>query len=410
MFKSSKFQGSKSKKKGNIWQLFRATNFESLMYPCFTFCRILGIFPYNINAFNIKTCKPCYILSIIIICVFCICELISLYEINISNYVKQQTRSLQVNCFYIFGGFIPVVTFILSKPRMRLIQTILKVSLRLPSESYQNQSKLIHAKDIIGPVLIVVEELILFSTLQSSVLQRILTTYIILVTFQMDMLYMNCVCVIKACFKQINDNLMNLVELVTNDEPYIFRGIYNNKKNPLVLMALEALKKQHLVISDTVQELNMIFSLQLLLTAIHTFVEVTFILYFYLMRWKIGMVLFSSNEKIYDMFLIVATIYYSIKMGLIIWACETSKNQAIEINTTVHSVLNSISDKQIKRELQLFSLQLMHRKNIFSTKWFNMDGMFLTAMVGSIAKKLLILIEFLFIMSNSCSGNSIINS
>jgi len=31
--------------------------------------------------------------------------------------------------------------------------------------------------------------------------------YIYLVVLQMDMLYMNCVCILKACFKEINDNL-----------------------------------------------------------------------------------------------------------------------------------------------------------------------------------------------------------
>jgi len=44
-------------------------------------------------------------------------------------------------------------------------------------------------------------------------------------------------------------------------------------------------------------------------------------------------------------------IYLIIKMVLIVWACETSKNQAQEIHTTIHDVLNSTRDEQIKNEV-----------------------------------------------------------
>jgi len=43
--------------------------------------------------------------------------------------------------------------------------------------------------------------------------------YLHLLTFQMGMLYINCVCVLKACFKDINDNLENLRKLVMNNIP-----------------------------------------------------------------------------------------------------------------------------------------------------------------------------------------------
>jgi hypothetical protein len=169
--------------------------------------------------------------------------------------------------------------------------------------------------------------------------------------FQMDMLYMNCVFVLKACFKQISDNLMNLIELVTNNKPYILRRIYYNEGNPLVLMELKALKKQHLAICNTVYVLNQIFSLQLLVSITRTFSEVTFMLYFVVMRWKIGMMAVNINSQIHDMFMILTMTRSALKTGLLVWACETGKNQAVDINTTVHSVLNSISDKEIKREV-----------------------------------------------------------
>jgi len=38
------------------------------------------------------------------------------------------------------------------------------------------------------------------------------------------------------------------------------------------------------------------------------------------------------------------------KIALIVWACETGKNQAMDIRTTIH-VFNSINDKEIKCEV-----------------------------------------------------------
>ncbi|KYN03759.1 Putative gustatory receptor 28b [Cyphomyrmex costatus] len=401
----SKFQGYKDKKKGNIWQLFRATNFESLMYPCFTFCRILGIFPYKIKASTIKPCKPYYILSIIVICIFCVYEIKNLYDLNFTNnfMLKGIPVKLERNCFYILSGLTTVITFLLSGPRMRLLQTILMVSLSLSKESYRNLSKLVHAKDIFGFFYIAVQVPIFYYNLQFDALHQIFVIYIYLLVFEMDMLYMNCVCILKACFKQINDSLVYLRTLMTNDGPYLLRITYHKQRNSFLLIQLKALIKQHLVISSTVQMLTRIFSLQLLSTIILTFIEVTFNLYFYLVRLQEEASLNNLAKQIYDDIFITIVTYDIVKILLIVWACETGKNQALVINTTVHEMYNSTKDKEIRYELQLFSMQLMHRKNIFSAKVFIVDATLLTAMVGGVVTYILILLQFL-LMSNICNG------
>ncbi|XP_012063699.1 PREDICTED: putative gustatory receptor 23a, isoform B [Atta cephalotes] len=94
-------------------------------------------------------------------------------------------------------------------------------------------------------------------------------------------------------------------------------------------------------------------------------------------------------------------VLYVMKVMLIVWVCETGKNQVREIGTTIYDVLNSTRDKQIKSELQLFSLQILHCKNTFLTKGLAMDATFLTAMVGGITTYMLVLIQFL-IAGHSC--------
>ena len=70
--------------------------------------------------------------------------------------------------------------------------------------------------------------------------------------------------ILKVCFKKVNNDLENLRKLVVSDEPHLLRRIYHEQRYPFLLTKLKALKEKHLVISDTVQMLNMTFSLQLL--------------------------------------------------------------------------------------------------------------------------------------------------
>ncbi|KAG5333873.1 GR28B protein, partial [Acromyrmex heyeri] len=349
--------------KCKVWQkcqLFHATDFQSLMYPCFTFSRIFGIFPYRINASTFETTKQSYT------CVFCIYGLVMLYLINITGTINFAITPLhlQRNCFYIFGGFIGIITYILNDSRMRLLQNIMKISLRLSPDSYRKLSKLIHAKDIFGIFFLIGRATFYYCIIDHGIGDKILAQYITFIIFQMDMLYINCVCVLKACFKEVNNNLKNLQKLVTSDEPHLLRRIYHEQRYPFLLTKLKVLRKKHLVISDTVQMLNTTFSLQLLATIVITFLEITFCLYLYI-------------------------------IPLMGWACDTGKDEAIRVGTNVHEILNNIMDEQIKDELQLFSLQVLNRENIFSAKGLILDATLLVAIVSNITTYLLILIQFL---------------
>jgi len=138
-------------------------------------------------------------------------------------------------------------------------------------------------------------------------------------------------------------------ETVVNDKQYTPRLICRMQKNQFLLLELRTLKKQHLIISNTVQMLNIIFSIQILATIIITFSETTFELYSYIVRWQDGISI-SLDWQFLDVFL-ASMIFYIVRITLLVWACETGKNQAQEIGTTIHDVLNNTSDKQIKHEV-----------------------------------------------------------
>ncbi|XP_024884600.1 putative gustatory receptor 28b [Temnothorax curvispinosus] len=406
----SKFQRQAKSKIRKRWRLFHATDFQSLMHPCFIFCRILGIFPYKINTSTLEIYKPLFSLWTIITCVCCICWLVMLYQMNISGSINMRNvpRNLERSSYYTLGNFIAVVSYILSGPRMRLLQTVLDISSTLPLESYRKLSRLIHSKDIIGFFYLIGISIVYYTRMSLNVLLRFYVIYINLMIFQMDMLYINCVCILKACFKRINDNLIDLQKLIVNDETHLVKPIYHEQRNPFLLMELRALKKQHLIVNNAVQMLNIIFSLQLLSTIIMAFIEITFNMYYYVLQWKEGVLIILMEKQFYYAYFVANLTIFITKMILIVWACETGKNQASEIITTVHDVLNCTDNKQIKDELQLFSLQMLHSKSTFSAKGLTVDATLLVAIVGNITTYLLILMQFLN-ASHSCDRKIAIN-
>ncbi|XP_071637127.1 uncharacterized protein [Temnothorax longispinosus] len=399
------------------WWLFHATDFQSLMYPCFNFCCILGILPYKINVSTFEASRPRYILSAVITCVCGIFDLFLIYGLISEINLGSVHRTLEVTSYYTFSGFIMIITHILNGPRMRLLQTILEVSSKLPPESYQKLSRWIHVKDIFGTIFLVVQLCIyfftklLFEVNYLTILTVMFTIYLNLLEFHINMMYMNCVCVLKACFKKINENLQRMQKFIVIDiKPCVSRLVCRMPRNQFLLIELKILKKQHLMVSDAMKMLNIIFSLQLLATIAMIFSNGTFEIYFYVVRWQDGL-RFNFDWRFFNV-VFISIIFYFIKITLLVWACETSKNQAQELSTSIHDVLNSTSDEQIKDELRLFSLQILHRENTFSGKGFTMDATLLTTIVGNITTYMLILIQFL-IASHSCdkkSGSNVTNN
>ncbi|KYN03753.1 Putative gustatory receptor 28b [Cyphomyrmex costatus] len=390
------------------WSLCYATDFQSLMYPCFICNRIFGIFPYKLNGSTFEISKLCCILSITAICVCCVINFVLIYHtvksnINFGNVIW----NIQTIMYSIITSFIMIITHILNIPRMRLLQTILEVSSKLPTESYQKLSKWIHVKDISCNIIRVVHFIMyLFKVLKFedtfyTILIRVFTIYLALLILQIILLYVNCVCVLKACFKRINVSLVNMRKFVLNDtKPRVSNVLWH--RNQFSLIELRVLKKQHLMISDAVQMLNMIFNLQLLAIIVMLFLSFIFELYIYTIRWQNG-VFFGMEWRSLDV-LLLSMIYKIFMITLVVWACETCKNQAGEIGTAIHDFLNSTNNEKIKCELQQFSLQILHRKNTFSVKGFNIDATLLAtvskrSLVVNI-KILIILYEFVLLLDS----------
>jgi len=305
------------------WRMFQAMDFESLMYPCFISCRILGIFPYKLNGSTFVLSKSHYILSTVIVCVYCVFNSLLIRDIiNSKCDFGSVIKNLQAMNCYMICGFIMIITHVLSGPRMRLLQTVFEISSNLSSESYQQMSRFIHVKDTLGIIFRFVQINVCFSKQEYEINYLFIiivtfTIYISLVEYQMNMLYINCVCILKACFKRINDNLAHIF-MVNDIRPCVSKFICHVQGNQFLLIKLKILMKQHLMISNTVQMLNIIFSLQLLATIVMIFLNITFELYLYVVRWQDG-AFFNLDKRFFDV-LLTSTAYNILYIALLVWA------------------------------------------------------------------------------------------
>ncbi|XP_070515230.1 putative gustatory receptor 28a [Cardiocondyla obscurior] len=386
---SSKFPRRKNKRKGNLRQLFRSTDFESLMYPCFTFSRILGLFPYKFNASTMRICRPSYVLSVVIISVLIYLVIYMLYQINVYKNVvfkNNLIRLLDINSFYIVSGFLTVTTYMLNGPRVRFLQTLLDHSLKLPPTTYQSLSKFIHIKDIFGFFYLVSEAILIASLNIVPYWRLLLLTYCELVRFQMDMLFINCVWLLKACFKKINDDLSHLREFIAS-EPYILTDNYYKQRIPFLILEITELKKHHQNISNVVKMIKIVFSLSIICTLLLSFLSVVFNSYFIMTKIKKSIYMSDKEKEAYQDYSMLSIFIDSVRIVAIVCICESAKNQAMEIKSTVHQVFNRTFNKEIKYELffnlmlqlRIFSLQLMHRKNVFSIKGLTLNTSLLTS-------------------------------
>ncbi|XP_043259891.1 uncharacterized protein LOC122401676 [Colletes gigas] len=213
------------------------------------------------------------------------------------------------------------------------------------------------------------------------------------------MLYMNCVCVLKACFRKVNENLEQIDKSLTKDIDYtetqwVEKSPRDVQRNTMLLMKVKSLEEKHLRLSDVVQLLNKTFLIHIITLSILTFVNVTFNLYYYILWINNGLPSDLAKQIWYFQFL-TSVFYFMIKFMMSIWACETAKNQALAIGITVHNALSNANDTLVQHELTLFSLQILQQDNTFSARVVTMNAALLMQIMGGVVMYLLILFQFL---------------
>ncbi|XP_034938559.1 putative gustatory receptor 28b [Chelonus insularis] len=389
------------------WQPFRATNFLSLMWPCLILWKIHGVFPYKFKTpTSIIISKPVYIFSIIIIIFYLITYSSIMYHMDVTGELDYDSvpAILQANSYLSFGFWIIITAFFQRKTRTDFLEKLAKESVKIPAKKYRQLSRLIHLKDLIGILFVYAHFPNIFSSSYPLIGFKAFGVYTTIIVYLVNALYTNCVLIIHTHFQIINEKLIKLKFHIENDECHLLRRIYHVRKNPLILMEIKKIIKEHNDVCNLVLQLNCTFSLQMIAIVTLTFAEITFSLYFYILK-TVGFKDINLEKQIWYSYFITSVTYYSGYIITAVGVCEHAKDEADKTGIIVHEILNNTIDKQIAEELQIFSLQLLHRKTNFLAKGLALDYTLLTSIAGGVTTYLLILIQFL-ITTNSCQMNN----
>lgn len=333
-------------KHSNKWQLFRASDFFSLMRPSFFLCRLHGIQTLNYS-------KLGHLYSTLVAIFFTIYIFVVLFEMDVYGYTGSGNFNvpgmLKSNCYLLFGGFVMIFTYVFRTPRMIFLRNMMVVSSNLPAESFDRIAKFVHAKDLLGFIFLMIHLPNVYASEIHISLRAMTYLYITMVVYLVDMQYINCVFVIKICFERIQETLKSFEKTMVNEEPHLLRRNYHEQNNVLLLMKLRNLQKHHHQVSDVLKKLNSTYGLHAVATVVMTFSEVTFSLYFYILKHLDQYA--NIQEQIWDFNLHVTMMFYILKLLLIVWVCEKAKTQAQKIGSTVHDVLLNTFDIKIKEEV-----------------------------------------------------------
>ncbi|XP_054005232.1 uncharacterized protein LOC128890604 [Hylaeus anthracinus] len=365
-------------KRRRTWRALRATDFESLMYPNFCVSFILGIFPYKCESSRYVFSGTRFACSSLVFFIFIIFTSVSVYQMNFGTLTFNNiSRTTFTNFGYIWNGGIVVAMYILSLPRLRVLQSLAEMSQILSSKDFDDLGKLFHTKDFLSFLFVIIHLPNCFRTSVYHTMRYLVSIYMVLTCLSLDMFYMNCVCILKACFGKINEGLGELSRPTANDNTCAKNTLRDGRECSLLLVKLKYLEQKYLNISDAVQLLNATFFLHNTMLTVLTFVIVIFNAYYFIL-WLHGGYTVDVTAQIWYIQFLSSALHHMLKFVMIIWACETAKNQALEIGTTVHDVLGDTTDTLVKQELELFSLQILHRDNTYSAKLVTMNAALLT--------------------------------
>lgn len=372
------------------WELFRATNYFSLMWPCFLLSKSHGLFPYKIIITRFVLSKIGYFITRIIVILYMLLLGFILYHVNISTALAYDSipGTLQGHCYLLLGWLLAIVYYSRYNQRMNLLDNIAKVSSKIPPGLFSYLSKIIHAKDLIGFLFLNAQSPNIFSSNPLLIANKFLILYTTIIVYFMDMLYMNCVLIIGACFEDVNEKLMKLKRNIDYDEPHMLRRIYHVKNNSIIVTDVQLIMKEHNKISDLVIELNNTFSLQLIITVTMTFAEITFSLYFYILE-MVGAKEINLEKQLWYSYFITSVTYYAVKLTTMVWACERSKSKAMQTGVVVHQIMNDTIDREIVEEVKkkmyiLFYLFNSEKKFFFSFSIFSCSYFHFNFYIGTI--------------------------
>ena len=320
-------------------------SYTSLISPGASINRLMGFLPYKLESSKLVYSKSYFVFSTISMIIYSICVILSLFQVNFSSVqLPTLANKLHITLVFLCGPVIFISAYAKNQSMIRVIDGISNVSRVLSSETWHKVATRIVIKDILilTPYMCYVPVTIFYV----NFIFGYICWYTFLGVNALISLYTNNVYVLNACFKHINDSLVQVKEILVNDEPHLLRRVYHMQNNPILLTKLRALKKQHLEMSEIVQLLNNTCSMQIEAMLTIMFIDITFNMYNYLsMRKEMGEV------KSLTLTLGFA-IYYIVHVIITVAIVEITRDQMQKTGCDVHRILVHTFDEQVTTEVR----------------------------------------------------------
>ncbi|XP_043525370.1 putative gustatory receptor 28a [Frieseomelitta varia] len=154
---------------------------------------------------------------------------------------------------------------------------------------------------------------------------------------------------------------------------------------------------------DISNEISRIYSLPTLVALPFTFYVLLYNVYYLFELIAVQNVAANFLILINSLLWIICILY---PLGLLTFKITKATNEIQKTGNLVHTLLKYTIDRQIKEELEQFSLQLLHRKIKFTANgYFTLDNMFFKSILSTVITYMVILLQFQVGKSNTCPCN-----
>ncbi|XP_076643616.1 uncharacterized protein LOC143353868 [Halictus rubicundus] len=290
---------------------------------------------------------------------------------------RSQLRYFHVNLHFLMMAISILTTYATTYSRLNVLQKMLKLTRMLTRQDFNSLAKFVHIKDIVFIIYHTVFFLF-FATEWKTLLLHLGTVYLGGASIAGQIFYVNCVRLLGACFKKVNEHLKQLDKSLKNHHPQLERTKSQSYgQRILLLMEVKHCEGLHHEICDTVEMLNNAFRDTIIIFTTTTFTTITLNLYFS-MQWMSKNELPGVSDFTDRLTSSLSVMYMGAKFLLLIYVCEAATTEAMGITTTIHKVAADCTDSTVRRELMYFARQVQHRDIKFSARTFTVNGKLLS--------------------------------
>ncbi|XP_014236034.1 uncharacterized protein LOC106658544 [Trichogramma pretiosum] len=370
---------------------------QELLKPLFFLYKCHGMFPYKIRKDQITISKFNLAYSLLISIGSIILYIIIMYQCHVSNGIEFDTVEglLQFDSYFALATFILIATSCKSKSMLTFLKKFLEVSSMLNENDLKQLAIIIYLKDAVGFFFLIGQVPNTYSKIPAQMLGKIYGELITLIVFLSNSQYSNYILILKRCFSRINNDLESIV--YSNNYGHLdpIKSVMKPLQvKHLQLIKLRIIQQKHHKVCTVMRLLNSVFALPVIATVIMTFAETTFGLYFFLLLNQ-GKKSIDLEKQIWYNYFLTSVTYHFLKLTILIWICQETKNEASKTGIIVHNIILRTDNEELRAELNMFSLHLLQSPNEFSSKCIKMDAQLITAVVSGITTYLLILMQFL---------------